>query len=158
MLNKAILMGRLVKDPELRSTQSGTPVTSFSIAIDRAPGKDGQRVTDFIDIVAWNKTAEFVTKWFNKGKMIVVVGRIQVRNWEDNSGQKRKSVEVVADEVQFAGSKSSEGGDSGSQLREPVSAPPARSNGGNNGGGSYDLGHGGNEFAALEGDDSDLPF
>lgn len=158
MLNKAILMGRLVKDPELRSTQSGTPVTSFSIAIDRAPGKDGQRVTDFIDIVAWNKTAEFVTKWFNKGKMIVVVGRIQVRNWEDNSGQKRKSVEVVADEVQFAGSKSSEGGDSGSQLREPMSAPPARSNGGNNGGGNYDLGHGGNEFAALEGDDSDLPF
>jgi single-strand DNA-binding protein len=103
MLNKAVLMGRLVRDPELRQTQSGMAVASFTIAVDRAPGKDGQRVTDFIDIVAWNKTAEMVTKWFTKGRMIAVSGRIQVRNWEDKQGQKRKAVEVVADEVSFCG-------------------------------------------------------
>ena len=108
MLNKAVLMGRLVRDPELRQTQSGMAVASFTIAVDRAPGKDGQRVTDFIDIVAWNKTAEMVTKWFTKGRMIAVSGRIQVRNWEDKQGQKRKAVEVVADEVSFCGDSKQE--------------------------------------------------
>lgn len=99
MLNKAILMGRLVKDPELRSTNSGTPVCSFTLAVDRRGKDDG---TDFIDITAWSKTAEFVSKHFFKGQLMAVAGRIQTRNWEDQQGNKRKAVEVVADEVHFA--------------------------------------------------------
>lgn len=102
MLNKAILMGRLVKDPEMRSTQSGTPVCSFTLAVNRR-GKDD--ATDFIDITAWNKTAEFVSKYFTKGMQVAVAGRIQTRTWEDQSGNKRKAVEVVAEEVHFAESK-----------------------------------------------------
>lgn len=102
MLNKAILMGRLTKDPELRSTQSGTPVCSFTLAVNRRGKDDG---TDFLDIVAWNKTAEFVSKYFTKGQQVAVAGRIQSRTWEDSNGNKRKSVEIVAEEVHFAESK-----------------------------------------------------
>ena len=106
MLNKAILMGRLTADPELRYTQSNTPVTSFTLAVNRSYGKEQQ--ADFIDVVAWNKTAEFVCQYFRKGLLVAVEGRLQTRHWEDKQGNKRKSVEVVADEVFFAESKKSD--------------------------------------------------
>lgn len=102
MLNKAILMGRLAADPEMRSTQSGKKVCSFTLAVNRQ-GKDAG--TDWIDIVAWEKTAEFVCKHFTKGQLVAVAGRIQTRNWEDQNGGKRKAVEVVAEEVHFAEAK-----------------------------------------------------
>lgn len=104
MLNTAILMGRLVKDPEMRSTQSGTPVCTFTLAVNRRGKDDG---TDFLDIVAWSKTAEFVSKYFQKGQLVAVKGRIQTRTWEDQQGNKRKSTEIVAEEVHFAESKRS---------------------------------------------------
>lgn len=103
MLNKAILMGRLTADPELRHTQSNIPVTSFTLAVDRSFGKEKR--TDFLDIVAWRNTAEFVAKWFSKGMLVAVSGRMQTRTWEDKQGNKRKTVEVVADEVFFAEGK-----------------------------------------------------
>ena len=107
MLNVAIIMGRMVADPELRTTQSGISVTSFRIAVDRPySSKDsGQRQADFIDIVAWRNTAEFVCKYFAKGQMIALQGRIQTRSYEDKQGNKRTAVEVVADNVNFCGSK-----------------------------------------------------
>lgn len=105
MLNKAILMGRLVRDPEMRRTQSGTAVAGFTLAVERPKDKNGNKQTDFIDCVAWSHTAEFVCKWFSKGMMAVVVGQIQSRNWEDKNGGKRTSIEVKADEVQFGESK-----------------------------------------------------
>ena len=106
MLNKAILMGRLTRDPEMRYTQSNTPVTSFTLAIDRdRKGPNGERQTDFIDCVAWGKQAEFVKSWFAKGMMAIVVGRIQSRNWEDRNGNKRTSVEINANEILFGESK-----------------------------------------------------
>ena len=106
MLNKAILMGRLTRDPELRSTQSGISVVSFTLAVDRNYARQGEKKqTDFIDIDAWRQTAEFVSKYFTKGMQVAVTGAIQTRNWEDKNGQKRVSVEVVADEVFFADSK-----------------------------------------------------
>lgn len=102
MLNKAILMGRLVAEPELRHTPNSVPVLSFTIAVDRAYAKDGKRETDFIDVVAWRTTAEFISKYFRKGQLIAISGSIQTRNWEDKDGKKRKSVEVIADEAHFA--------------------------------------------------------
>ena len=112
MLNKAILMGRLVRDPEMRRTQNDTPVASFTLAIDRQANKDGNKQTDFIDCVAWSKQAEFLCKWFTKGMMVVVVGSIQSRNWEDKNGSKRTSIEVKCDELQFGESKKNrEGGE-----------------------------------------------
>lgn len=99
MLNKAILMGRLTADPELKHTPENTPVTSFTLAVNRTFGQDQQ--ADFIDIVAWRNTAELVCKWFCKGMQMAVCGRIQTRTWEDKQGNKRKSVEVVANEVYF---------------------------------------------------------
>lgn len=105
MLNKVILMGRLTRDPEIRYTQNNTPVASYSIAVDRNYSKDQDRQTDFIDIVSWNKAAEFVSKWFKKGSLIVVVGRLQVRKWQDKDGNNRISYEVISEEVSFGGSK-----------------------------------------------------
>lgn len=106
MLNKIFIMGRLTRDPELRRTQNGTAVTSFTLAVDRDfKNADGTNDTDFIDVVAWRTTAEFVSKYFSKGRMAVVEGRIQVRDWQDKDGNRRKSVEVVADNVYFADSK-----------------------------------------------------
>lgn len=108
MLNKAILMGRLTRDPELRHTQSDTAVASFSLAIDRdRKGPNGERQTDFIDCVAWGRQAEFVSQWFTKGMMAIVVGRIQSRNWEDKNGNKRVSIEINVDEVSFGETKKS---------------------------------------------------
>ena len=106
MLNKVIIMGRLVKDPELRRTQSGTAVTSFRIAVDRDfKGQDGSKQADFFDVVAWRATAEFVSKYFTKGRMAVVEGRLQIRDWTDKEGGKRRSAEVIADGIYFAGAK-----------------------------------------------------
>lgn len=102
MINKAILMGRLTHDPELRHTQNNTPVTTFTLAVVRGTKQDGAQTADFIDIVAWNKTAEFVCKWFRKGLLVAVAGRIQTRKWTDKEGRNRTAVEVVADEVHFA--------------------------------------------------------
>ena len=106
MLNKIILMGRLTRDPELRKTGNGTAVTSFTLAVDRDyKPQDGERETDFIDVVAWRGTAEFVFKYFYKGRMAVVEGRLQVRDWTDKDGAKRRSTEVIADSVYFGDSK-----------------------------------------------------
>ena len=107
MLNKVFIMGRLCKDPELRHTQSGTAVASFSLAVDRdfKDKQTGERTTDFIDCVAWRGTAEFVSRFFSKGRMAVVVGSLQIRAWEDKEGNKRRTAEVIADNVYFGDSK-----------------------------------------------------
>ena len=109
MLNRIILMGRLTRDPELRHTQSGTAVASFSLAVDRdfKDRNSGERATDFIDVVAWRQTGEFVSRYFTKGRMAVVEGRLQVRDWTDKDGGKRRSTEVVAENVYFGDSKRS---------------------------------------------------
>ena len=112
MLNKIIIMGRLTRDPELRRTGSGTAVTSFSLACDRDfKSQSGDKETDFIEAVAWKNTAEFVSKYFSKGRMAVVEGRLQIRDWTDKAGNKRTTAEVVADNVYFADSKRSESND-----------------------------------------------
>lgn len=105
MINSAVLMGRLTSDPELRTTQSGKSVASFSMAVERDFQQDGERQADFIDVVAWRGTAEFICKYFRKGRMIAVVGRIQTRTYTDKDGNKRKATEVVADKVSFTGEK-----------------------------------------------------
>lgn len=106
MLNKIVIMGRLTRGPELRRTQSGTPVTSFSLAVDRDfKSQSGEKETDFIDVVAWRQTAEFVARYFTKGRMAVVEGRLQIRDWQDNNGNKRRSAEVIADSIYFGDSK-----------------------------------------------------
>ena len=106
MLNKIVLMGRLTRDPELRHTQSGNSVASFTLACDRDYAAQGaEKETDFIDVVAWRNTADFVSKYFSKGRMAVVSGRLQIRNWEDKEGNKRKTAEIVAESVYFGDSK-----------------------------------------------------
>lgn len=167
MLNHIVLMGRLTRDPELRRTGTGIAVASFTLAVDRDFGSrdSGEKETDFIDIVAWRNTAEFVSKYFAKGRMAVVSGRLQIRNWNDKDGNKRRSAEVVADNVYFGESKrdaesgSSYGGNSyasggytggyGSQ-----SAAPAPSNFGGYSAPSAPA----SDFAMLEDDDAQLPF
>ena len=147
MLNHIVLMGRLTRDPELRQTQSGVSVASFTLAVDRDfQSRDGgEKQTDFIDIVAWRNTAEFVSKYFSKGKMAVVSGRLQIRDWTDREGGKRRSAEVVADNVYFGESKS------GSQGGQP--------SGGKSGGsyGGYDAPEIKTDFSEVE-DDGELPF
>lgn len=116
MLNKIFLMGRLTRDPELKRTQSGTAVTSFSLAVDRDfKSQNGDKETDFIDVVAWRNTAEFVSKYFTKGRMAVVEGRLQIRGYKDRDGSKRRTAEVIADNVYFGDSKQAASG--------PQSAP-----------------------------------
>ncbi len=177
MLNHIVLMGRLTRDPELRRTQSGTPVASFSLAVDRDfRSGDGDRQTDFIDIVAWRGTAEFVSKYFSKGRMAVVSGRLQIRDWQDKDGNKRRSAEVVADNVYFGDSKRDGDGQQGGYNRSYSEPAPTGSYGGNGGynqggygggssynqGGSYGgqggYGSSGSDFADLTDDDGDLPF
>ncbi len=158
MLNKIIIMGRLGKDPELRHTQSGTPVASFSLAVDR-DFKDkgtGERVTDWIDVVAWRQTGEFVSRYFTKGRVAVVEGRLQMRDWTDREGNKRRSAEVVADNVYFGDSKKDgdggyqqsgySGGYSGGYGGPPNQGPPGYPASDYNG------------FQEAEEDDGDLPF
>ena len=105
MLNRVVLMGRLTRDPEIRRTGSGTPVTSFTLAVDRDFKSNGEKETDFIEVVAWSNTAEFVSKYFSKGRMAIVEGRLQIRDWTDKNGNKRRTAEVVADNVYFGDSK-----------------------------------------------------
>jgi single-strand DNA-binding protein len=145
MLNKVVLMGRLVADPELRRTQSNTAVTSFRLAVDRTFARQGeQKQTDFIDIVAWQNTAEFVSRWFRKGTMAVVVGRLQTRKWTDRNGQNRVSVEVVAEEVYFGESKRSADGAQPSG-RDDSDLP-------------FEMPEEEDQFIELDDDDDKLPF
>ena len=154
MLNHITLMGRLTRDPELRYTQTGTGVASFSIAVERDFGsrEGGERQTDFIDIVAWRSTAEFVSKYFVKGQLVAVSGRLQIRDWQDKDGNKRRSAEVVAENVYFAESKKArEGGDGGYQGYSQT--PPSQSSGG------YSAPSESSAFSELDdADDGELPF
>lgn len=126
MLNNAVIMGRLVADPELRTTPNGISVTSFAVAVDRRFNRQGEeRQADFIDVVAWRQSADFVCKYFRKGSMIAIQGSIQTRMYEDKNGNKRKAVEIVADNVSFCGSKAD--GGTGSFAREESYAQPAPS-------------------------------
>lgn len=153
MLNRIIIMGRLARDPELRRTQNGTPVASFRLAVDR-DFKDkatGERSTDWIDVVAWRATAEFVSRFFTKGRMAVVTGRLQIRNWTDKEGNKRRSAEVVADNVYFGDSKRDGAAPGGfdqtpSYPQAPAYQAPAAPAPSASG------------FSMLEDDDSELPF
>ena len=163
MLNKIFLMGRLARDPELRRTQSGTPVVSFRLAVDR-DFKDkatGERSTDWIDVVAWRQTAEFVSRYFTKGRMAVVEGRLQMRDWTDEDGNKRTSAEVVADNVYFGDSKRD--GDGGGYSSGYGQGGYAPAGGGYGAAPSAPSGFGGSDretdqFAELSDDDGDLPF
>lgn len=105
MLNKCFLLGRMTKDPEIRRTNGGTAVTYFTLAVDRDFKTNGEKETDFIEVVAWRNTAEFVSKYFSKGRMAIVEGRLQIRDWTDKNGNKRRTAEVVADNVYFGDSK-----------------------------------------------------
>ena len=130
MLNKIIVMGRLTRDPETRRTQGGTAVVSFSLAVDRdfKDRNTGERTTDFIDCVAWRQTGEFVSRYFTKGRMAIVEGRLQIRDWTDKEGNKRRSAEVIADNVYFGDSKPKDGGDVPAYEGEPgagFGAPPS---------------------------------
>ena len=162
MLNHITIMGRLTRDPELRRTGSGIAVASFTVAVDRDfGGRDGgEKETDFIDCVAWRQTGEFVSKYFTKGRMIVVSGRLQIRSWTDKDGNKRRTAEVVADNCYFGDSKrDSEGGSSfggntyGGNSYGNYGAPS-----GNFGGYSAPAGAPASDFAMLDDDDAQLPF
>ena len=175
MLNHIVIMGRLTRDPELRRTGSGIAVASFSVAVERDfSGRDGgEKETDFIDCVAWRQTGEFVSKYFTKGRMIVVSGRLQIRSWTDKDGNKRRTAEVVADNCYFGDSKrESEGGSYGGNTYGGNSYG-SNSYGGNQGGfggnnyGQQSGGFGGyaqpasspaSDFAMLDDDDAQLPF
>ena len=160
MLNHIVIMGRLTRDPELRRTGSGVAVTSFSLAVDRdfAPKDGGERETDFIDCVAWRQTGEFVSKYFAKGRMAVVSGRLQIRSWTDKDGNKRRTAEVVADNVYFGDSKrDNDGGNStygGNSYGGNAYSAPAPSYGGYSAPASAPA----SDFAMLEDDDAQLPF
>ena len=155
MLNVIALMGRLVADPELRHTPNGIATCTFRIAVDRNFVRAGEeRKADFIDIVAWRSTAEFVSKYFTKGSMAAVSGRLQIREWTDREGGKRTTAEVVADNVYFGESKRRDGGDTSRPAAPSASAPAHR---GSYGG--YDnVPQGGSAFSELDDDDGDLPF
>ena len=124
MLNTITIMGRLTRDPELRHTQNNTPVAAFTLAVDRDfSGKDGaEKQTDFIDCVAWRTTAEFVSRYFTKGRMAVVAGRLQLRDWTDKDGNKRRSAEVIADRIYFGDSKKDTSGQSAPYGAQPHAA------------------------------------
>ena len=175
MLNHITIMGRLTRDPELRRTGSGIAVASFTVAVDRDFGKNenGEKETDFIDCVAWRNTAEFVSKYATKGRMVVVSGRLQIRSWTDKDGNKRRTAEVVADNVYFGDSRrDNEGGNAYGGNTYGGNAYGGNSYGNNNnyGGNSYGSpapSYGGysapasapaSDFAMLEDDDAQLPF
>ena len=141
-LNIIVLQGRLVRDPEMRTTQSGVAVASFTLAVDRDfGGRDGgEKQTDFIDCTAWRHTAEFVSKYFSKGRMAVVSGRLQIDNYTDNDGNKRKAAKVIADNIYFGDSKRNDG-TAGGQSDETASLTPAPSG-----------------FVPVDVDDGELPF
>ncbi len=124
-MNKVILIGRLTRDPELRTTASNISVCSFTVAVDRRFKSEGQPTADFINVIAWRQTAEFVSKYFSKGSKIVISGSIQTRQWDDKDGQRRYATEVVADEVEFGESKRSDNG-AGSNGFEYMTPPPVQ--------------------------------
>ena len=144
MLNKIIIMGRLTRDPELRRTASSTAVAGFTLAVDRDfKSQNGEKSTDFIDVVAWRNTAEFVAKYFTKGRMAVVEGRLQIRDWKDKDGNNRRSAELVAENVYFGDSKrdGAPAGDYAAPMggyAAPVSTTSS--------------------FSEIEDEDGDLPF
>ena len=145
MLNRVVVMGRLVRDPELRTTQSGLSVTSFTLAVDRDRKDDnGNRATDFIDVVAWRQTADFVCKYFSKGRMAIAEGRLQIREWKDRDGNSRRTAEIVADNVYFGDSKND--GGSQNQIR------------GDDAEASYTYSAQPQGFPEINADDGDLPF
>ena len=165
MLNHIVIMGRLTRDPELRRTGSGIAVASFTVAVDRDfGGRDGgEKETDFIDCVAWRQTGEFVSKYFTKGRMIVVSGRLQVRSWTDKDGNKRRTAEVVADNCYFGDSKrdgdngasyggNAYGGNSFGGFAAPAPAAPSF------GGYPAPAANPVSDFAMLDDDDAQLPF
>ena len=172
MLNHVVLMGRLTRDPEVRHTQSGLPVASFTLAVDRDYGQKGaEKQTDFINIVAWRATADFVGKYFTKGQLVAVSGRIQVRDWTDQNGGKRYATEVVADNVYFAESRRDRAPQSGDQYGQaPYSSnqnqyqPQSQPYGGAASPfespqyQAYTSPVATSDFAELDDDDSDLPF
>lgn len=175
MLNRIIIMGRLGKDPELRHTQQGTPVASFSLAVDRdfKDKNTGERITDWIDVVAWRQTGEFVSRYFTKGRVAVVEGRLQMRDWTDREGNKRRSAEVVADNVYFGDSKKDGDGGGYQQGGYPQGGYPQGSHQQSGYGGGYSGGYGGppnqgppgypaSDYGGFqeigEEDDGDLPF
>ena len=158
MLNHITIMGRLVRDPELRRTGSGIAVASFTVAVDRDfGGRDGgEKETDFIDCVAWRQTGEFVSKYFTKGRMIVVSGRLQIRSWTDKDGNKRRTAEVVADNCYFGDSKrDGDGGNAygGNSYSSNYSSAPAPSYGG-----YTEPSAPASDFAMLDADAAQLPF
>lgn len=153
MLNHIVVMGRLTRDPELRRTQSGTAVASFSLAVERDfKGQDGEKVTDFFDVTAWRNTAEFVSRYFTKGRMMVVDGRLQSRKWEDRDGNRRTSIEIVADSCYFGDSKKDSSGPPPAGSYPPSGGYDSPSYGG------YSGGYEDNQFRELEEDDGELPF
>ena len=158
MLNHIVIMGRLTREPELRRTATGTAVASFTLAVDRdfGKGENGERETDFIDCVAWRQTGEFVSKYFTKGRMAVVSGRLQIRNWTDKEGNKRRTAEVVADNVYFGDSKRD--GETGGNGYAPAAnnygsygAPAAPAY-------SAPASAPASDFTMLDDDDAQLPF
>ena len=153
MLNHITIMGRLTRDPELRYTQSQTPVASFTLAVDRDFGSrdGGEKQTDFIDCVAWRQTAEFVSKYFTKGSMAVVSGRLQLRDWTDRDGGKRRSAEVVVDNMYFGESRRRDG-DSGDSRSSSYSSY------GNSGSAGKSSAPAASAFAELDDGDGELPF
>ena len=153
MLNHSTIMGRLTRDPELRYTQSQTPVASFTLAVDRDFGSrdGGEKQTDFIDCVAWRQTAEFVSKYFTKGSMAVVSGRLQIRDWTDRDGGKRRSAEVVVDNMYFGESRRRDG-DSGDSRSSSYSSY------GNSGSAGKSSAPAASAFAELDDGDGELPF
>ena len=156
MLNKIILMGRLTRDPELRRTGSGTAVTSFSLAVDRDfKSQSGEKETDFIDIVAWRNTAEFVSKYFTKGRMAVVEGRLQTRDWTDREGGKRVATEIVADNIYFGDSKRDGAGEYGGAPAYGAPSYSAPMGGGRGAAAPMDSN---SDFAEIGEEDGELPF
>jgi single-strand DNA-binding protein len=162
-------MGRLTRDPELRRTGNGIAVASFTVAVDRDFAQDGKKETDFIDCVAWRQAGEFVSKYFKKGSMIVVKGRLQIRNWNDKDGNKRKTAEVVADNCYFGSTKNESGG-SNNNFGYSNNGNGYGNNGADYSGyaGGYDNSYGGgtysppqygnNDYAYIEDDDPNLPY
>ena len=153
MLNHIVLMGRLTRDPELRRTGSGVAVASFTLAVDRDFAAQGaEKETDFVDIVAWRNTAEFVSRYFTKGRMAVVEGRLQIRSWQDKDGNNRRTAEVVADNVYFGDSKRDGAERSGdyNNYSAPAYGAPA-------GGYAAPMG-GASDFSEIDEEDGDLPF
>ena len=167
MLNHIVIMGRLARDPELRRTQAGVPVASFRLAVDRdfRDKNTGERATDWIDVVAWRQTGEFVSRYFTKGRMAVVEGRLQIREWTDKEGNRRTSAEVVADNVYFADSRRDGDGGSytpgyrpGGYSQEGSPAPQSDAYGGDALSGYAAPPADGDSFSELITDESKLPF